>query len=82
MGTVEVSRDDGTYTAVHVETGVSGSGETEAMALAVLAEHLADRNEARDALSEEFAKKVERRRREYERGEYSSLDEVRDRLNS
>jgi len=77
MSTVEVSRDDGEYTAVHVETGISGSGETEAIALAVLAEHLAEG----EALSPEFAEKVERRREEYERGDCSSLDDVRDRLN-
>jgi hypothetical protein len=55
MSTVELSRDGGEYTAVHVETGISGTGETEVMALAVLAEQLADRS---DGLSAEFAEKV------------------------
>lgn len=41
MSTVEVTRsDDGDYTAMHAATGASAEGETEADALAALAEVL------------------------------------------
>lgn len=35
--TVEITEDDGTYTAIDTETGAAGSGRTKAMALVALA---------------------------------------------
>ena len=35
--TVEITKDDGTYTAVDTESGATGSGRTKAMALVALA---------------------------------------------
>lgn len=35
--TVEIRKDDGTYTAVDTESGAAGSGKTKAMALVALA---------------------------------------------
>lgn len=35
--TVEITEEDGTYTAIDTETGAAGSGDTKAMALVALA---------------------------------------------
>lgn len=84
------------WVASDQETGASGEGSSAAKALIGLGielglgeddeltvEELLAEFAAEDerALSEEFERKVERRRAEYERGQYSSLSEVRDRLN-
>ena len=50
--TVEITEDDGQYTAVDSETGVSGVGSTRAMALAALAVRLGAEEEHGTADSE------------------------------
>jgi len=67
--TVEITEDDGQYTAVDSETGASGVGSTRAMALAALAVRLgAEEHEKADSESELRALADRTRKRFEEKG--------------
>lgn len=87
MSTVEVtSEPDGTYRAVHEETGTVASGASESDALVALGVLLASMGESDESvrveftvepsLSPEFEERAERGREQIERGEYVSLDDL------
>jgi hypothetical protein len=65
--TVEITEEDGEYTAVDTETGASGVGSTRAMALAALAVRLGAEDDPADADPEtEFRALADRTRRRFE----------------
>lgn len=81
--TVEIRKENERYTAVDRMTGATGVGKTRTLALVALVGSLASHPDDEDShqVSVEFKEKVERSREQYERGEHSSLEAVRERLN-
>ncbi|WP_254545189.1 type II toxin-antitoxin system HicB family antitoxin [Halomarina pelagica] len=76
--TVEISEENGEYTAVDSETGATGIGKTRAMALAALAVRLgAEENRGSTDERAELRALAERTRRRFEREEVSE-DDVKD----
>lgn len=65
--TVEITEDDGEYTAVDLETGAAGTGSSRAMALAALAVRLGADEETSSADSQaELEALAERTRRRFD----------------
>lgn len=72
--TVEISEEDGEYTAVDLETGVAGVGGTRALALAALAVRLgADESDELDP-GAELAALADRTRQRFEEEDVTEDD--------
>lgn len=76
--TVEISEEDGEYTAVDSETGATGVGDTRALALAALAVRLGAEEEWADTKWTERVRSLARRSRKRFETEGVSEEDVED----
>ena len=76
--TVEITEEDGRYTAVDVETGTAGVGKTQGMALIALAIRLEDEEGSIDADSEAKLRALAERTRQRFEEEGVTEDDVED----
>lgn len=73
--TVEITEEDGEYTAVDLETGTTGVGKTRALALATLAVRLGTDDElAETDLKAELQELADRTRQRFEDAEVAEDD--------